>query len=239
MPGGKLISSLGFLWVDLLTRIRFFFLYQLDKHYDLPSRKYDLKGNPRYRYVVVYGGTWIREVSEACLEVGLKPFISYGTLLGYCRDRNFYVDSEHDLDLGLLADDAFGEETASSLERAVERRGYKISRSGTFVDKNMGWVIRKRGHTLELDIHLFYREGDRVLDREEIYNCKWCTSFSAGIFEELQEIRFLEKVKVWVPGKPELFLEEHYGNWKEPEPDFSHYSISDSQNMTVEDKKAP
>ena len=233
------ISSLGFTLVDVLTRIRFRWLYWTNKHYDLSSRDYDLKGNPRYRYVVVYGEPWIRAVSEACQEVGLRPFISYGTLLGYCRDRNFYVDSEHDIDLGLLADESFDEETASALERAVGRRGFYISRSGTFEEKNMGWVIRKKGHTLDLDIHLFYREGDRIIDREDIYNCKWSTSFSAQVFETLEEVRFLNKVKVWAPGRPELFLKEHYGNWREPVPDFSHYSITDSQNMTVEDKPNP
>lgn len=175
----------------------------------------------------LYGEDMLQDALASCQSLSLKPFLTYGTLLGHYRDGGF-IEHDQDLDLGLLEQDYARRDELIDLMKA---RGYLVRLNTDYEVSFYKKGLCKVGVSgCVLDFWRFAREGDKVV--HEIVDTKGKPHtyvFSADIFDDFKKTRFMGFYDVLIPVKTEKFLSESYGNWCIPEPDFDLFK--DHPNM--------
>jgi hypothetical protein len=144
-------------------------------------------------------------------QLGIKLFLSYGTLLGCYRDGRL-IPGDDDFDVSYVSQaadpDDFKRE-GQDIIRALLRDGFdaRVAIDGRMLHLRVGDVV--------LDVNPFWFYDGRA----------W--SFAAhdlgrDVFDPPARM-VVDGVEVYIPGKAELFLAENYGSdWRTPRSDF-HY----------------
>jgi hypothetical protein len=165
----------------------------------------------------IFGPKVLAETLQSCQEVGIRPILIFGSLLGYYREGEI-IKTDGDLDFGILEDDIAKMPLLKSL---MEERGYRINPDGPL---NIHFHLRKKAYNNCLsDFWFFYRykDTDKVYTVSGLEDKKGNISvyyYPAHLFENLQEITFLGQT-VLAPQKIEEYLHWSYGkNWRIPYP---------------------
>ena len=77
-----------------------------------------------------------REITERLVEVGIRPFLMSGTLLGYVREGSF-MEHDYDIDLGLMP----GDDLAVAIAAMSKVPGYEV-----FIEGPPGWWCTTRDY---------------------------------------------------------------------------------------------
>jgi hypothetical protein len=176
----------------------------------------------------LYGEDMLRDALACCQNLRLRPFLAFGTLLGYYRDGGF-IEHDQDVDLGLMEEDYARRPQLIDLMKA---RGYLVRLNTddevSFYKEGL-WISRVTG--CFVDFWRFARQGEKVVRGiyDESKGEQHAYVFSADIFDDFTKVRFMGRQDVLVPSKTEKFLQESYGNWRIPKTDFDIFR--DHPNM--------
>ncbi len=157
--------------------------------------------------------------AKAALEkVGVPWFVSFGTLLGFVRDGDF-ISYDTDIDLGVWPD--------APLDRIVEcmcehefvlRPKYLNGEAITLSDRvegavNVALYFRDK---IALDIYVHFPAKNKIrsgmmIGPETLWFevSKFTTEFGHFLGHQFP-----------MPGDPERYLQENYGEWRIPDPDY-------------------
>jgi hypothetical protein len=136
---------------------------------------------------------------------GIRPFLCFGLLLGYVRQRD-YMAHDMDLDLGFLYD----ETKCSDVYQVLLSKGYEV----VLYDKDP-WPcrlkVRHKNHPIMLDL-VFFRAAEGRLQTFAPWLGKTLIRNRTPFRLVRADFRGLQ---VWIPESPETFLDENYGNWNQ------------------------
>jgi hypothetical protein len=155
----------------------------------------------------VHGEAFLRDFITASGEAGMKPFLMWGTLLGYVREGGF-LKHDKDIDMGILTADW---PKRHMLIEAMQKRGYELREA-----REYKIVFERRDRITRMDIDLFFPwEGKMVClarERDGGFRGAW---FQPDAFDNFRNCTFLGS-EVLIPDTPESVLEAIYGDWRTP-----------------------
>jgi len=158
-------------------------------------------------WLQLYGHEMLRAVMADSEAVGIKPFLLWGTLLGYVRDGGL-IFNDHDVDMGMLADDF---RRIPELRKRMLARGYSVRMEHpgkiSFQHPRIDW--------LWLDIDRLHEMRDHLwsMSPTEDEPVTFAYGFNRESFASLER-RVLEGVEVYIPVGAEEVLETIYGTWR-------------------------
>lgn len=182
-----------------------------------------------YRFKLgIYGRDMLRDFMISASGLGMRPFLMWGTLLGYIREGDF-LKHDYDIDLGLLAEDYNKKE---ALVRAMAKRGYRVRH-----DVPYALSFETKDRLLHLDVDLLYPfKGELITSMcSEKTDVLTAHRFLAKDFETLENKMFPGNISVWVPGRAEHVLEMIYGEWRKP---VKAYSYVQGPRNQIKDPKS-
>ena len=159
----------------------------------------------------IHGRDFLSDLYAASREIGISPFLMWGTLLGCVREGGFLAN-DLDLDVGILYSDYLKKD---ALVSAMEQRGYIVR-----YDAPHKLSLVRPDHFLKLDIDVFYPWNGRMICAAMHHGRVIGASFPPNAFDEFQEVRFVEDLIVLIPASPERALESAYGDWRTPAPKY-------------------
>ncbi len=150
-------------------------------------------------------------------DAGFRPFLAFGSLLGFVREGRF-IEWDKDLDICFL----YQETDVARLEKLLKDTGFKLIVN---CGKKIPFKIKCRLNRKHppIDIAFFVKEADKLLTYGRVadsYVVRHRTPFS------LVEKEYYG-VKIRIPQNPEVFLTENYGDWQTPRR--IHHWILDSK----------
>ncbi|MEM9749097.1 MAG: hypothetical protein AAF945_20585 [Actinomycetota bacterium] len=145
----------------------------------------------------------LRSTVGALAGIGERPFLVSGTLLGFARHGRL-LEHDYDIDLGLLP----GADLAAAAD-ALRSVGFEV-------DEGELKLAAKLPTGFGVDVFIHYERDGLLWHGTDIHEW-WNSPF------ELVATEF-HGIDVWVPDSIEVYLEENYGNWKEPIA-FYHFSF--------------
>lgn len=152
-------------------------------------------------------------------ELGVRSFLMSGTLLGFIRDSQF-ISWDKDIDLGILTSEA----DVATVERAFERSPqFEVRR----LDFNTDRLRVNHVNGVMIDIFPHYEGEDGRIWHDGTATRWWNSPFG------LRPVEFLGRPQL-VPDPPEKYLDENYGNWRVPDPNFD--ARMDTPNVEVTDQ---
>lgn len=159
----------------------------------------------------------LHDLNVVLEDFGVKTFLISGTLLGFVRDGAI-ISWDKDIDVGV-----FSEECTENIENLFSSlSNFNVRRLDLSSDRVR--VTHETG--VGIDIFPHYMEGGRRW-HDGAATRWWNTPFS------LKKMKFLG-VDQWVPDNPELYLDENYGDWRVPEPNFD--ARLDAPNVEITDQ---
>lgn len=161
----------------------------------------------------------LEDLSTEFERTGLRAFLISGTLLGYLRDGKL-ISWDKDIDVGVFADD----EEIAEVERVFEQSSAFSMRRLDFHSHRLRVEHASR---VLVDIFPHWPEADGLIWHDGATTRWWNTPFG------LKEIDFLGK-RMYIPGDPERYLDENYGNWRVPEINFD--ARIDAPNVQIADQ---
>jgi hypothetical protein len=153
-------------------------------------------------------------------KLGVKAFLISGTLLGYLREGNF-ISWDKDIDVGVFTSDIKLGDIESAFRQAPE---FSVRRLDFNSDRLR--VDHVNGVKVDIFPHYFV-EADGKVWHDGTATRWWNSPF------DMAEIEFLGE-RQYVPEDPERYLDENYGNWRVPEPNFD--ARIDAPNVEVTDQ---
>ena len=160
----------------------------------------------------------LRDLGTATAELGIRPFLISGTLLGYVRDGAI-ISWDKDIDVGV-----FSEECPDDIEGFFNAQdNFDVRRVDLTADRLR--INHKNGVWIDLFPH--YLEGG-LRWHDGTATRWWNKPFS------LKTVDFLG-CEQFVPDDPERYLEENYGRWQVPEPNFD--ARLDAPNAEITDQE--
>jgi hypothetical protein len=142
---------------------------------------------------------------------GITPFLSFGTLLGAVRERGFMAH-DRDIDLGVFSDEASPERLRRLFRWSF---GLRLALPSLLDARALPVKLRHRSGA-SIDLVPFERRSDAFITRMRHQNhflVRRRRPFG------LRWIDF-EGARVCVPDPPEAFLDENYGDWRVPKPNY-------------------
>lgn len=158
----------------------------------------------------------LSEADKVLSNMGLKPFLTYGALLGAYRDHGF-ISYDPDIDLGILADEA-----PKDMRERMEHAGFKFYKqiyvASTKQIAEETYIYNK----IHLDIFHYHREGDdlysiiqRAHETKEWKEANATDGFpcdrSYVPFTEFERRDFLG-LKIYMPVKTDEWLRAIYSD---------------------------
>ncbi len=181
--------------------------------------------------LLVNGPRLLSETLVLAAEVGLRPFLLWGSLLGCIRDGGF-ITGDLDIDLGVLEGDA---PRLPALRESMVHRGY-----GVRIDNATKLSMVHPDHPrlyIDIDVVRRFRDGWAITNADADPARLFRYRFDHDVFARLRPARFVDDIEVALPGQPERFLEATYGDWTVPEGKVDHrYG---PLNVEVEIREAP
>lgn len=113
-----------------------------------------VKFNVQARRMRNSGLEMLREADIVLSKLGLKPFLTYGALLGAYREHGF-ISYDPDIDLGILAEDI-----PDNLHQKMAEAGFVLYKQGVLADKKTIFEETYIYKKLHLDIFYYFRDGD-------------------------------------------------------------------------------
>lgn len=161
--------------------------------------------------LAVHGKDMVADFYAASREVGIRPFLMWGTLLGFVREGAL-LEHDTDIDAGLLSGDY---PKKDELSAAMQRRGYRLTRDVPYKLR-----FSRPNEVLHLDIDVFYPWQGKLLSSSVSesgdFHGLW---FERDLLERLREADFLG-LRVLVPVSAEALLKAIYGSWQTPDPTY-------------------
>lgn len=93
---------------------------------------------------------------KALSDMGIRPFLTYGALLGAYREHGF-ISYDPDIDLGILE-----EEMPVDLDARMAEYGFNFHRRIRVAESGRIGEITYEYKGLHLDVFVYYREGDEL-----------------------------------------------------------------------------
>lgn len=178
----------------------------------------------------VFGPFVLKETIEVCREIGIEPFLNYGTLLGYYRNSEF-IDTDNDIDFGIFEND---KALLPDLKKKLTEIGYEVRIENKL---ETSFICRKNGNiTVDFWIHYLHRESGKFYSGSMFENIKKVSifPFAPEIFGKLLSAEF-KNVNVSIPFLTENYLSVVYGdNWSVPLD--REYSFSEKTNFIYPNK---
>ena len=181
-------------------------------------------------YLQTFGPQFLEETIQICENSGITPFLVFGTLLGFHREKGF-IKHDGDIDLGLFKRDFLKVE---SLKKSMKAKGYLVK-----IQNKYEILFFKRGFpSLFIHFCFFYKKKGRMLcsmtseDHKELFT----HYFPWEVFAEFKKITFLEQIKVLIPAQVERFLTITYGDWRTPKKEWDF--LYDPLNIRIEENIA-
>jgi hypothetical protein len=166
--------------------------------------------------LAIHGRDFLADIYAVAHEVGIRPYLMWGTLLGAVRDGG-PMRHDTDIDLGLSATD-YARKVA--FVSGMLQRGYFFT-----MDQTYKFRLLRRDHVLHADFDVFYPAGGRMICLVPDGEGHSGASFPIDSFDSLREVKILDGLTVLIPDPPELVLETIYGpNWRTPDPGYSNSS---------------
>jgi hypothetical protein len=164
---------------------------------------------------LVPGAAWtaLKDITGMLEQHGLQPFPTAGTLLGWQREGDI-LPHDKDLDIAFLPGDSI------DLARHIitQQPRYQLAPMG--VKSSTYLCIHDRETRCTVDLLQFWREGKR-------WSYGWLLPETYRpqsrvlYFEPFKLIRDTWKdQKFWKPDDADNYLEQLYGDWSNPDPDF-------------------
>jgi hypothetical protein len=151
---------------------------------------------------------------DAVNKAGQNAFITFGTLLGHVRDKQF-ITWDNDIDVGFIYDETNIDLLITSLKTA----GFKILE---YTGSSFPCKIKCRLPNCPIvDITFFKRSGDYFITAGRLLNGQ--TLIRNRTAFELEDTLYYN-VSIKIPKNPEIFLAENYGDWKTPT-EIYHYIL--------------
>ena len=113
-----------------------------------------VKFNVQARRMRNSGLQMLREADIVLSKLGLKPFLTYGALLGAYREHGF-ISYDPDIDLGILAEDI-----PDNLHQKMAEAGFVLYKQGVLADRKTVFEETYIYKKLHLDIFYYFRDGD-------------------------------------------------------------------------------
>ncbi len=113
-----------------------------------------VKFNVQARRMRNSGLQMLREADIVLSQLGLKPFLTYGALLGAYREHGF-ISYDPDIDLGILAEDI-----PDNLHQKMAEAGFVLYKQGVLADRKTVFEETYIYKKLHLDIFYYFRDGD-------------------------------------------------------------------------------
>lgn len=168
----------------------------------------------------------LSETTAACREVGMRPFLTFGTLLGHCREGGF-LGHDRDVDLGCMAEDAG---KVHALVAVMARRGWAVKRRS----KALVSFAKPFSRTATVDIYFFHSSDDGMVcvHREATPTPAYTYVYPADVLAGWRTETFGGCVEILVPEQTERFLELTYGDWRTPRKDWDYrFDPSNRRNV--------
>jgi hypothetical protein len=157
----------------------------------------------------------LADLKEDLDAAGIKFFLVSGTLLGCVREGGILG---HDKDIDVGVDESVD---AATIRNALRQSGRFIIRK---IDIDEGvYVKHQNGVMIDVFRH-FMKDGQYIHQGVKVY--WWNTPFN------LVEHDFLDS-KYLIPENYDLYLQENYGDWRTPAPEFE--TFVDTPNMVITD----
>ena len=157
------------------------------------------------------------DLNRAFDEIGARAFLISGTLLGLIREGGI-IGWDKDIDVGI-----FTEECPEDLEGFFQRhKQFRLGRVDLSSDRLR--AVHRNGTAIDIFPH--YREGG-LRWHDGTATRWWNTEFG------LKQTEFLG-VQQYIPDDPERYLDENYGDWRTPEPNFD--ARIDAPNAEIIDR---
>ena len=160
----------------------------------------------------------VRDVFEE--QLGIKLFVSYGTLLGCYRDGRL-IPSDDDFDVSFV--------TAATDPESLKKEGREVIEallragfdSRVAVD---GRMFHLRVDDVVLDVNPFWFYDGRAWSFD-------AHQLDRDVFEPVGYMT-VNGVKVYIPNRAEAFLADNYGpDWRTPRSDFQYHRAKAVQSM--------
>ena len=147
------------------------------------------------------------EAVDALTRIGVRPFLTDGTLLGAVRERGF-IGHDLDIDLG-----CFIEENREGIVPAMLAKGFSLYK--TYGTPDRGFQYSFKRHQIKVDLFFYYLDPER----QEFFHAAWLWGkpirYGYPIFT-LAPYPFLGSTFL-APADPVKFLETKYGmDWRIP-----------------------
>lgn len=191
-------------WPKILSALDYSSMFRRDK--ETANINNEIVGGLILR---LYGPNILKVVLEAGDALGMRLFLTYGTLLGHLRDKGF-IPHDWDIDIGVLEADL---SKMKLLMRAVEQKGYPVAR-----ESRHRMAFRDPMNLIHLDIDYFFPQGDTFI--HHVFNVGWAElytySYPARMLSDFVTVQFLGSIPALIPVDAEGFLAEVYGDWRTP-----------------------
>jgi choline kinase len=181
--------------------------------------------------LIVNGPRVLAQTLALSAEVGLRPFLLWGSLLGCVREGGFIL-GDRDIDLGVLEGDA---PRLAALRAAMADRGY-----ATRIQNDFKLSLVHPGHPrlfVDIDVVGRFRDGWAITNADADPARWFYYRFERDVFAGVRSAPFLDGMEVAVPNRPERFLEATYGDWRTPQAKV-HY-LYGPLNVEVEIRSRP
>ncbi len=153
----------------------------------------------------------LNEILDIIEESGHKGFLIGGTLLGFIRDGDI-LEHDKDADIGIFIDDY---DTVYKLVSKICEIPHFISpnmvdKPKEFLERNVAIYDTKRKVTTDLFFFKYFENGVEHGIWTKHSTLKW-------VFSEFKLVKKNFKgYNYYIPNNPEKYLEELFGDWKEP-----------------------